>query len=373
MADTAAMQTTTPTKAVATPKQANLLACRQWWKVCFLYGDQEKYYRQVYGRAASQRVGLRGTGCPDSNNESQQLNKETASTKNCNQTANKNNNLFASSSLDASNNSSNENLLNAVESASTAATNNKSLPNKEMLLFPHKNHKGILIRNNNRGRTLDPHTQATDLTQQMRNNSRVTVLDDPFLLGGHGATTTHDSKDSGINNIDDSTPPPPLPAKSIGAGAHRGHMQQQQPQRSPQQQRFQNQKLSNELFEQLNGGFDFDLLTFQLANNGNTGIMNLAGGERGGVVVNQQLHHQKYNSWTNNGHNSGSAMDSTAAPQMWRNYGGGGDNHSPNGTVPRGVVTTNAGVSSCGGNGANNGLCSQIDKILEHNLQPNES
>lgn len=38
------------------PRTANLLACRQWWKVCFLHGNQEKYYRQVYGRAASQRL-----------------------------------------------------------------------------------------------------------------------------------------------------------------------------------------------------------------------------------------------------------------------------------------------------------------------------
>ncbi|KAG8254495.1 hypothetical protein J6590_101430 [Homalodisca vitripennis] len=28
----------------------NLLMCRQWWKVCWVYGDQEKYYRQLYGR-----------------------------------------------------------------------------------------------------------------------------------------------------------------------------------------------------------------------------------------------------------------------------------------------------------------------------------
>lgn len=38
------------------PKTANLLACKQWWKVCFLHGDQEKYYRQIYGRAAAQRL-----------------------------------------------------------------------------------------------------------------------------------------------------------------------------------------------------------------------------------------------------------------------------------------------------------------------------
>jgi hypothetical protein len=40
------------------PKTANLLACKQWWKaVCLMHGNQEKYYRQVYGQAAAQRVG----------------------------------------------------------------------------------------------------------------------------------------------------------------------------------------------------------------------------------------------------------------------------------------------------------------------------
>jgi hypothetical protein len=38
------------------PKTANLLACKQWWKVCFMHGSQEKYYREIYGRAAVQRV-----------------------------------------------------------------------------------------------------------------------------------------------------------------------------------------------------------------------------------------------------------------------------------------------------------------------------
>jgi hypothetical protein len=48
------------------PKTANLLACKQWWKVCFLYGDQEKYYRQIYGRAATQRL----TNCANECNKS---------------------------------------------------------------------------------------------------------------------------------------------------------------------------------------------------------------------------------------------------------------------------------------------------------------
>lgn len=36
-----------------TPKTANLLACKQWWKVCFLHGNQEKYYREIYSQAAA--------------------------------------------------------------------------------------------------------------------------------------------------------------------------------------------------------------------------------------------------------------------------------------------------------------------------------
>lgn len=36
----------------------SLLACKRWWKVCFLHGDQQKYYRQIYSQAASQRVAV---------------------------------------------------------------------------------------------------------------------------------------------------------------------------------------------------------------------------------------------------------------------------------------------------------------------------
>lgn len=54
------------------PRTANLLACKQWWRVCFLYGDQQKYYRQVYSKAAAQRLALStggtlATGFPPGN------------------------------------------------------------------------------------------------------------------------------------------------------------------------------------------------------------------------------------------------------------------------------------------------------------------
>lgn len=32
---------------------ANVLMCKQWWKVCWMYGDQEKYYRQLYAKKAT--------------------------------------------------------------------------------------------------------------------------------------------------------------------------------------------------------------------------------------------------------------------------------------------------------------------------------
>lgn len=318
------MQTTTPTTTAATPKQANLLACRQWWKVCFLYGDQEKYYRQVYGRAASQRIAL-------SEND-----------KNCNQTvANNKDSSASASSTEASNNISNENVLNAVERGLGSRA-----PNKELLLFPHKNHKGILIKN--RARTLDP---PPDLTQ---NNRRVTVLDDPFLLG---SSTAHDSKDSGINNIDDHPLPPPLPAKT-GPRMHR----------SAQQHQYNlTANASPEL--QLNGGFDLDLLTFQLANRNANHMNNLPVGSSSVVNHHQQrFPHGNQSPGTvsrlvvggNTNHNlvSTNAGDpTTTPPQMWRNYGA--SNNSANGQAIASV--------SCGNN--NNGLCSQIDKILEHSLQ----
>lgn len=36
-----------------TSASANVLMCKQWWKVCWMYGDQEKYYRQLYAKKAT--------------------------------------------------------------------------------------------------------------------------------------------------------------------------------------------------------------------------------------------------------------------------------------------------------------------------------
>lgn len=37
---------------------ANVLMCKQWWKVCWMYGDQEKYYRQLYGKRAGDKLSI---------------------------------------------------------------------------------------------------------------------------------------------------------------------------------------------------------------------------------------------------------------------------------------------------------------------------
>lgn len=46
---------TTANSQIKTASSANILMCKQWWKVCWMYGDQEKYYRQLYGRKATGR------------------------------------------------------------------------------------------------------------------------------------------------------------------------------------------------------------------------------------------------------------------------------------------------------------------------------
>lgn len=58
-------------KSENVPRTANLLACKQWWKVCFLHGSQEKYYRQVYGQAAAQRMMKASNNIENKEKESQ--------------------------------------------------------------------------------------------------------------------------------------------------------------------------------------------------------------------------------------------------------------------------------------------------------------
>lgn len=49
------MSTNDTTKTASSNHQVGQVG-KQWWKVCFLYGNQEKYYRQIYAKAASERI-----------------------------------------------------------------------------------------------------------------------------------------------------------------------------------------------------------------------------------------------------------------------------------------------------------------------------
>lgn len=125
------------------PRTANLLACKQWWKVCFLYGDQEKYYRQIYGKAASQRLALSNQQCD-------------------------------------------------TQSNATDTTDDKKqtvLPT----LFPLK-------QPSRRRSKIQPNSQRPPINrgESIKPNSKVTVLDDPFLFGLNEHANL--SEDSGIDN-----------------------------------------------------------------------------------------------------------------------------------------------------------------------------
>lgn len=128
------------------PQQANLLACKQWWKVCFLYGDQQKYYRQVYGKAASQRLAMSVPPTDETGGAAE---------------------------------------ISAVSSTSSPSS-----------LFPIKHPSRRRGHQSNRPKTVtEADMMRPDVIQP---NSRVTVLDDPFLFGLNEYANL--SEDSGIDN-----------------------------------------------------------------------------------------------------------------------------------------------------------------------------
>lgn len=140
-------------------QQANLLACKQWWKVCFLHGDQQKYYRQVYGKAAAERLAI----------AKQQTKESTASAERSNASPS-----ATPPSLFPVKNSSRRRSKMSAEKSAKSATATTSIE----------------------------HATMPDL---IKPNSRVTVLDDPFLFGlDTAATNEHlanlSGEDSGIDN-----------------------------------------------------------------------------------------------------------------------------------------------------------------------------
>lgn len=124
------------TSEAPVPRTANLLACKQWWKVCFLYGDQEKYYRQIYGKAASQRIAMSGSN----------------------------------------------------DTPKTSKRGDAKEQNPD-IIFPTGRKSKIPFYHNRDA------SAAETATDELILNSRITVLDDPFLFG---ISDENLSKDSGI-------------------------------------------------------------------------------------------------------------------------------------------------------------------------------
>lgn len=196
------------------PRTANLLACKQWWRVCFLYGDQQKYYRQLYSKAAAQRLAASG-----STNEANHENDNASSNSNSN-----NNNCqltatgddydtvgfgdcdFIAAQLDASDDvddgidlgidSSHQSSSKKRGAAATSAANRPLFPAKcETSATTPRRSKKLLrsLRAHVKGESKQKQQQQQQHKEQQqqpqspeeptKRNAKVTVLDDPFLFG----------------------------------------------------------------------------------------------------------------------------------------------------------------------------------------------
>lgn len=147
------------------PRTANLLACKQWWRVCFLYGDQQKYYRQVYSKAAAQRLALSNKTTKKAESEAPTpLFQQSSATLSSKRTKKFLKSLRSIGDNDDFNNnrskSSNDSTKNVNNNVSSNANNNVS--NKSSNKNQNQSQKNEEVTNN---------------------AAKVTILDDPFLFG----------------------------------------------------------------------------------------------------------------------------------------------------------------------------------------------
>ncbi|KAL7736625.1 hypothetical protein ACLKA6_015261 [Drosophila palustris] len=209
---TTATTTTGNLEPAVVPRTANLLACKQWWRVCFLYGDQQKYYRQLYSKAAAQRLAASGSA-----NE--------ANHENDNASSNNNNNCqltgtvddydtvgfgtgdcdFIAAQLDASEDADDgidlgdssqqataSNISKKRLAIAAATTNRPLFPAKcetsattprrsKKLLRSLRAHVKGEAKQKESKQEQQPLNQPQD--EPTQRNAKVTVLDDPFLFG----------------------------------------------------------------------------------------------------------------------------------------------------------------------------------------------
>lgn len=160
------------------PRTANLLACKQWWRVCFLYGDQQKYYRQLYSKAAAQR--LAGANQEEPGGGTMQDNARDRDYDTVAMAMGLDSDLIAGQ-LDAG-----EDADDGIDlgDPSGQPASRGARPLFPLSSSPRRSKKLLRsLRAHVRGEKpprAPASEQESELTQR---NARVTVLDDPFLFG----------------------------------------------------------------------------------------------------------------------------------------------------------------------------------------------
>ncbi|KAH8299975.1 hypothetical protein KR044_008030 [Drosophila immigrans] len=209
--------TTGSLEPAVVPRTANLLACKQWWRVCFLYGDQQKYYRQLYSKAAAQRLAASGSA-NEANHENDNANGSSSSSNNnnCQLTATADDydtvgigygfGDFIAAQLDANEDADDGiDLGDSAQQQPTSNSNSNSSSKKQLAsnrpLFPAKCETATTTprRSKKLLRSLRAHVKGEGkqkeqkeskeqkeqppLDEPTQRNAKVTVLDDPFLFG----------------------------------------------------------------------------------------------------------------------------------------------------------------------------------------------
>ena len=229
-----------PTSGTATSSGGSgTVITKQWWKVCFLYGgNQEKYYRQIYGKAASERLAAASA---------KQMATTTTTPEN------------GSSPIASDSERTNANGLSTGKSFPTLPTKKQSPSNRFRASPTGGSGSPALMEDGFHFRKGSPVIKSASSRSSLAMPSvppvgpgersarvppnapvgilrkRVTVLDDSFLLG-NGAELAFGSEleaevdeqrsDSGIN-VDARQPSPPVVAEEQQQHQQKQHRQQQ--------------------------------------------------------------------------------------------------------------------------------------------------
>uniref|UniRef100_A0A182SQT3 Uncharacterized protein n=1 Tax=Anopheles maculatus TaxID=74869 RepID=A0A182SQT3_9DIPT len=184
---------------------------KQWWKVCFLYGgNQEKYYRQIYGKAASERLAAASAKQMTSEGTLGDSNERAG---NCNANAS----LVTGKTIPTL---STKKLSSSTQCRASLSANGSASPALEDG-FRFRKGSPVIKSSSSRSSLAMPTVPGSSERSPCPNppvgilRKRVTVLDDSFLLGNNvellgselEAEVDEQRSDSGIN-VDARQPSP---------------------------------------------------------------------------------------------------------------------------------------------------------------------